>query len=247
MRKILLSVTVLSLLIGLASTSSQAISTSTSSERGYISVSSQANTELTPDVAEITIAVQTFDSKSMQKATALNKETSDKVYAALKSMINPENGDFIKTADYNASPVYTYVSGKQNFDKYQVSNSIIVHTKSVDKVGSMIDKAINLGATNVNNLSFSVSKYDDQCNELLSIATKKAQNQAAVIAKSASTTIMGIRSLDVSCSANNARTPFRLYNAKNMAGDVAEMASGTTIEQGVIKIYANVNASFFVK
>lgn len=246
MKKVLLAVTVLSLLAGAASLSTQAV-TSADSQRGYISVNASANTELTPDVAEISIAVQTFDSKSMQKATLQNKEISDKVYSALKSMIKPQDGDYVKTSDFNASPVYTYSGSKRSLEKYQVSNRVIVHTKSIDKIGSMIDKAISLGATNVEDLTFSVSKYDTQCNELLGIAIKKAQNQAASIAKYAGTSVSGIRTMDVSCNANDPRMPYRMMlSAKNAAGDMAE-SSSTVIEQGVVKIFANVNASFFVK
>ena len=150
-------------------------------ERGYISVSTSANTEVSPDVVEINIAVKTTDSKSMLKATTENKEVSDKVYTAIKSMINTANGDYVKTADFNATPVYTYSSnGKRNFDKYEVSNSIIVHTKNIDKTGTIIDKAISLGATNVNDLVFSVSNYEDQCNDLLGIAAKK-QKQGLIL------------------------------------------------------------------
>ena len=42
-------------------------------ERGFVSVSTSANTELPPDVAEISISVQTEDSKSLQK---LRKRTN---------------------------------------------------------------------------------------------------------------------------------------------------------------------------
>lgn len=252
MRKVLLAVTVLSLLAGAASLSTQAVSTNYDSQRGYISVNASANTELTPDVAEISIAVQTFDSKSMQKATQQNKEISDKVYSALKGMINPSNGDYVKTSDFNASPVYTYSGSKRTLDKYQVSNRVIVHTKSIDKIGPMIDKAISLGATNVDDLTFTVSKYDNECNELLGIAIKKAQNQANAIAKYAGSGVTGIRTMDVNCSANNPRTPYRLMmSAKNAAGTLSDTAdaeaSTFVIEQGVVKIFANVNASFFVR
>ncbi len=247
MRKVLLAVTVLSLLAGAASLSSQAVTSNSELQRGYISVNASANTELTPDVAEISIAVQTTDAKSMQKATQLNKETSDKVYSALKGMINPANGDYVKTSDFSASPQYSYSGSRRNLDNYQVSNRVIVHTKSLDKIGAMIDKAISLGATNVEDLTFTVSRYDNECNELLGIAVKKAQNQANSIAKYAGTSVSGLREMSVSCNANNPRTPYRMMmSAKNAAGDMAE-SSSTVIEQGVVKIYANVNASFFVR
>ncbi len=247
MKKVILSALILSLAAGCAT----AITTTTGIERGYISVNTSANTEIAPDVAEVSIAVQTFDNKSMQKATLQNKEISDKVIAELKSMINTANGDFIKTSDFSASPVYTYSGSKRNLDKYQVSNSVIVHTKSIDKVGAMIDKAISLGATNVNSLSFSVSNYDAQCEDLLAIAAKKALKRANAVAKAVPTTVTGIRTLDVSCSANNNyRTQYRFMKSNMAAMDSAAgetEGAATSIESGVIKIFANVNASYFVK
>lgn len=247
MKKILLSITVLSLILGCASLSTQAVADAV--ERGFVSVSTSANTELTPDIADISIAIQTFDSKSLQKATSENKEISEKVLSAIKVMINPLQGDYVKTMDYSASPIYSYSGSKRNLDKYQVSNTVIIHTKSINKIGAMIDKAISLGATNVNNLALSVSSYDDECNELLVTATKKAQTRANTLAKAASTTVTGVRSLNVSCSANNSITPqYRMLAANIGSADMAEAkAASTSIEKGIVKIYATVNATFFVK
>ncbi len=249
MKKTLILTAVLGIIAGTASMAVQAVNT-VNTERGYISVNTNANTEVAPDVVEISFAVQTSDSKSMQKATQMNKEISDRVYSILSSMLKPADGDYIKTADFSASPIYSYSGSKRNLDKYEVSNRVIVHTKSIDKVGQMIDKAIEAGATNVDNLTFSVSNYDSQCNELLGIAAKKAQTRASYLAKNLATSIDGIRTFDASCNANNYGSP-RLYMAKNMLASVADSeAAGsapTTISKGVVKINANVNATFFVK
>lgn len=218
-------------------------------ERGFVSVSTSANTELPPDVVEISIAVQTEDSKSLQKATEENKQISDKVYAALESMINKENGDFVKTANYSAAPVYNYKNNKKDLIKYEVSNNIIVHTKSVKDAGKMIDKAIVLGATNINDLNFSISSYDKQCDDLLSIAAKKAYKRAGILASSAHNTLNGIKSMNGSCSTSSAMPQYRLM-AKNVSmAASADMAEGSSspIQGGVIKLYANLNASYFVK
>ena len=117
MKKFLISATVIALTFGYASV--QAISESI--ERGYISVNTSANTELAPDVAEISIAVKTYDTKSMQKATLQNKEISEQVISTLKSIIDTTKGDYIKTADFSATPIYSYSGNKRNFDKYQVA------------------------------------------------------------------------------------------------------------------------------
>lgn len=245
MKKFLISAAIVSLALGCATV--QAISESI--ERGYISVNTSANAELAPDVAEISIAVKTYDNKSMQKATLQNKEISEQVIATLKSMIDTSKGDYIKTADFSATPIYSYSGNKRNFDKYQVSNSVVVHTKSIDKIGTLIDKSIALGATDVNSLNFSVSNYEAQCNDLLTLAAKKASARANAVAKTVPTTLSGIRSMDVSCSTSNSSRPqYKMLMANRaMMMDSEAAGSSTTIESGVIKVLANVNATYFVK
>lgn len=245
MKKFLISAAIVSLALGCATV--QAISESI--ERGYISVNTSANAELAPDVAEISIAVKTYDNKSMQKATLQNKEISEQVIATLKSMIDTSKGDYIKTADFSATPIYSYSGNKRNFDKYQVSNSVVVHTKSIDKIGTMIDKSIALGATDVTSLNFSVSNYEAQCNDLLTLAAKKASARANAVAKTVPTTLSGIRSMDVSCSTSNSSRPqYKMLMANRaMMMDSEAAGSSTTIESGVIKVFANVSATYFVK
>ena len=245
MKKFLISAVIVGLALGCASV--QAISESI--ERGYISVNTSANAELAPDVAEISIAVKTYDNKSMQKATLQNKEISEQVISTLKSMIDTSKGDYIKTADFSATPIYSYSGSKRNFDKYQVSNSVVVHTKSIDKIGTMIDKAIALGATDVNSLNFSVSNYEAQCNDLLTLAAKKASARANAVAKTVPTTLAGIRSMDVSCSTSNSSRPQYKMLMANRAMTMNSEAAGssTSIESGVIKVFANVSATYFVK
>ncbi len=245
MKKFLLSALVLTTIFGIANAATTEI------EKGYISINTTANAEIVPDVAEVSIAIQTYDNKSMQKATLQNKEISEKVIASLKSMINTSNGDYIKTANFSAQPIYNYNGNKKTLDKYQVSNSVIVHTKSIDKVGSMIDSSIALGATNVNNLTFSVSSYENKCNELITIASNRAKDRANAALKTVPSGIAGIKSMDISCSENNyVRPQYRLMKSNMLmaAGSAdAEAAPSTTIEQGVVKIYANVNAVYYVK
>lgn len=244
MKKNLIILTILSLFVFSTCLSSQAIS----NNKGIISVTSSSEKELAPDTVEISFTVKTFDIKSIQQASLENKIISDKVYAQLKSMICPENGDYIKTSDYSAQPIYSYQNSKKIFEKYEVSNRVTINTKSINKIGEIIDKAVETGATNVDNLSFTLSNYENECNELIITATQKARTKAEIIAQTLNTKIKGVNNLVTSCNTNNHNTP-RLYMAKNMISDIATESStiSTTISNGVIKINANVNASFFVK
>ena len=222
-------------------------STAVFAETGYITSTASANKEISPDTVEISIAVVTYDNKSMQKATLENKELSDKLYTAMQSMINPNNGDYVKTTDFSAQPIYTYSSNKRNFDKYEVSNRIIVHTKFIDKAGDIIDKAILLGATNIDNLNFTLSSYEKECDALLTSATQKTRARADILAKAAGTTVTGVKSISANCSTSSV-TPRIMYNmmAKSAVAD-SEAAGSTPISTGLVRLYVNVNANYFVK
>lgn len=251
MKKTLLAVAVLSILTG-SMMASQAVTQNIEKQAGTISISTSSEAEVAPDIAELSFSIKTSDNKSMQKATLMNKDISEKVYNLLKEMINSSNGDYIKTSNFNASPVYIYKDKKKVLDKYEVSNRIIVHTKSIEKLGAMIDKSIEAGATNVDSLNFSISNYEAQCNSLIESAAKKANARAVIAAKSAGTTLDGIQNMNISCSENKNYNAPRLYMAKSMslgAADNAaeEVQTSTSISAGIIKIYSNVNATFYVK
>ncbi|MBR1460220.1 SIMPL domain-containing protein [bacterium] len=223
-------------------------------EKGYISVSYTTEKEVSPDTVEFSVAVKTTDKKSLQEASAKNKEITNKIYNYLKSNINTAAGDYIKTSNYNATPVYNYVNNKKVFDKYEVSNNIVVHTKSIDQVSSLIDKSIQLGATNVNSLNFTLANKDNQCTDILTNAGKQIRKRADVVAASVGSQVTGIKSIRTSCSLNQRHVNYAYSNMKLMraAGasmDTVEEAAApiTNIEAGNITIYANVDAEFYLK
>ena len=76
MKKIMAAIAVLSILTG-TMMSGQAVTQSGEKERGTISISTSAEAEVAPDVADLSFAVVTTDNKSMQKATLMNKDISD--------------------------------------------------------------------------------------------------------------------------------------------------------------------------
>jgi len=242
MKKMLISALLFSLIIG--ATAYSCTAAVVEKESGYVSVNASATKEVAPDQAQITINIETSD-KSLQKAAADNKIIADKVYSSLKAILNTEKGDYIKTNNYSANPVYTYSKeNKQVFDKYVVSNNIVVKTKNIEIVSKLADKAIETGATNVNDLQFLVADYDSACSDILAQLTKRAYSQANSIATSINSKITGTKSISSTCNPENNPRPYYTMMAKST---IDRASSSTPIESGKIKIYANVDASFYVK
>ena len=188
----------------------------------------------------------------MQEASRKNKEISNKIYEYFKANINTAGGDYIKTSNFNATPVYNYVNNKRVFDRYEVSNNIIVHTKSLDKVSTLIDNAILMGATDVNRLNFTLSNKDKACAELLSTAAKQIKGRADAVASALGTSVAGFKSVNTSCSLNQRNVSFAYANMKLMRASGASMdaavpEAATNIEVGNMTIYANVDATLYLK
>ena len=202
--------------------------------KGYVSVSYTAEKEVSPDTVEGSIAVETDDKKSMQEAVRKNKEISDKVYSYLKSVITPANGDYVKTSNFSASPSYIYNNNKRTLDKYNVSNNVIVHTKSIDKISTIIDNSLSLGATDVDSLNFLLSEKDTQCADLLSNAAKQARKRADIVATSVGSSVVGIKNIDTTCSLNNS-SRYPVYRNSLMMAK-AESMDGATPETNSVNI-----------
>lgn len=239
MKKVLILLIVLfSLIFVSISTTAETVE----KDKGYISVNASTTKEISPNQAEIFISIETYD-KSLQKARDENKIIANKVYSCLKSLLGSE--DYIKTSNYCARPQYIWTKDNQKiFDKYIVTNTVVVRTKKIELVSKLIDTAIAQGATNVENLQFLATDYDNSCNDVLAELTKKAYNQAASVAKSINSQITGIKSLNTTCNLENTPRPMygmMMKNAMDAAG------SATPIECGKIRIYANIDASFYVK
>lgn len=226
--------------IGLVSMSTFA--DTTEKDKGFISVNQSVTKEISPNEAEITFAIETSD-KSLKKASEDNKIIANGVYAALKSYLAPS--DYLKTSNYSAKPQYIYTKdNKKILDKYVVTNTVTVRTKKLEIVSKLADTAISKGATNVNNLQFTTTNYDENCNEALADLTKKSYAQANAIAKSINAQITGIKSINATCNPeNNNSRPLYAMMAKGSMDSV----SSTPIESGKVKIYANIDASFYVK
>lgn len=216
--------------------------------QGTIIVNENANIEVAPDTVEFSVIIKSDDKTSLEKASSENKEISNKIYEQFRYLINKADGDFIKTTNYSARPVYRYLNGKQNLDKYEVTNTILVHTKNTSNAGSYIDKALKLGATNINGLSYTLSDTAPYCNDLLKTATIKAKTRAQIVSQAAGQTITGVKEIRTSCYANQARS----YNGLMMSKMTMDSASGaeevvTQTEGGSLKVNASVDAEFFTE
>lgn len=212
-------------------------------EDGVINVSFNSIKTVSPNEAKVVVAVETFNT-NLQKAVDENNKASGAVYAGLKGLINPKNGDYVKTLNYTVTPVYTYKNNKQTLDKYKVINQVTAYTKDINIVNKFVDVALASGANRVENLEYSVSNTDEICDKMLNELTIKSKNRAEKIAN-----VMGIKNVTVKSISTNCSTENRVTRNYAMKTMLLDSASGSSVptEAGLININANINAAFFVK
>ncbi len=218
-------------------------------DRGYIGITTRAEQEFAPNVANFKFYIETSD-KDLDMATEKNKQETQKALEAVKKELDGAKGDSIKTINFSANPEYRYKNGKKEFVQYNVTNGFQVTLKNTDNLGKIISKGLQNGATRVDDLNFSLDNTHNACNNLIKEAVSLSKTRANETAKAAGSYITGIKSINASCSGDSTYYPqARLMNsakfATTSAGDTAE--SSVPTELGTIKMFSTVNAQYFVK
>ena len=216
-------------------------------ERGSISVWAEATEEATPNMAKITLSAETSD-KDITKATEANKTAANNSIAAVKKLLNTQNGETVKTLAFNVNPEYKYKDGTRIFVQYTARNSYEVKIKDVSKLGKIISAALANGANVVSNLSYSLDTNEEACNKLIKQASALAKTKAESAASALGTGITGVKYANIQCNTNEFHQPRYNMSLKSAGNAMAmEDAAAVPTEEGTIKFRATVDASFFVK
>ena len=217
---------------------------------GTIDISLSGTKEISPNAFQMTFTVETTNADS-QIAIKENKDNSEKLYNALKTAINTNRGDYIKTSNYSVRPNYEYNSrGKKNLKGYTVTNSVIVFVKDTSAVAKFINIASTKGITEVANLTFKATEYENECNTLLGELSKKANKRANSALKPLGMQTIALKMMSTSCSDSTPRS-YVNYAMKSSGRALSTAAADTVeesapIEVGKTILRSNINATFYV-
>lgn len=155
-----------------------------------VSVTGKAETYMKPDIASFTYTVTEVGktaAEAQDKATAKTNTVLD----ALKEA-DVEEKD-IKTVSYNIYPKYEYSNSvctpyscppsKSTIVGYEVSQSIEVKVRNVEKAGDMLVVVGGLNVSNVSGLNFVIDDMEAAKAEVRKQAIQDAKEKAKVISK----------------------------------------------------------------
>ncbi|MFA4819158.1 MAG: SIMPL domain-containing protein [Patescibacteria group bacterium] len=209
-----------------------------------ISISGQGKVTAIPDIGVVALSVESRG-KTVAEIQADNTKKMNDIVAYLKSL-DIEKKD-IRTSQYNLSPIYIYEqnTGKQKLDGYQLTQTVEIKIRDLNKVGDALSGATDRGANQVGQLNFTIDDPEKLQAEARLKAIADARAKAEVLAKAAGIKLGKVRSFSENV---NSPSPYPLYYARDMAVGGAELKSTPPqIEAGSQEVVVNVSLSFEIE
>jgi hypothetical protein len=203
-----------------------------------ISVDADGKVTATPDLARLTLEVET-QAPTAAAAGQANAKQANALLAAVKPVLSPE--DKLRTLGYRLLPVHAYKdkSSPPEIKGYRAVNQLEVKVLDVARLGTVIDTAMKNGATRVNGPYWSHSRFEELQRQAAVNALERARRLAEALAQAAGLKIKGVEKIS---------TAIRII-APRGAGEarlMAKEASPTPIEVGEEEIRAHIQAVFLV-
>ena len=193
---------------------------------GGIAVTGTGTVETTPDQAEFSLGVESTG-PTARDALAANSERMRRVLAALAAA-GVDKKD-VQTQDVSVSRSYPD-SG------YSADNTVSVTIHDLQKAGSILDAATNVGASNVYGPTLTRSDQDELQAKALRAAVGNARTKARTLADAA-----GVELGSVTAISEDGNEPVPVFAAR-----LASPAKSAPIEPGRQQTSATVRVTFAI-
>ena len=195
----------------------------------------------TPDMANITIGVQT-QATSAQQAVADDRQKMTALLQTLKGLGIADKD--IHTTNYSVYAEQQPVPAGKELPAngpitYRVNNQVTITVRDVSKLGEVLDKGVSAGANTIYGVSFSVANPSTLQADALGTAMADAKARAESLAKLAGVNLGDVISINVLSSGG----PVHVMSAVPMAvGD-----SATPIQPGTLSVNMTVQVVYAIQ
>ena len=189
-----------------------------------IAVTASSSVRYEPDTAEFTTAISATE-KDGAKAAARVAQLWSGLQQALRAAGIPARD--ASSIAYSVSPEWEYnrTSGKRSLKGYTARHTVRVTVRELGKLGGAIDAVAGAGASDIQGLRYSSSRFEQYRSEALAEAVRSAHRDAGVMARAAGGRIGGV--LELSCTAPRLVMPvMRMMAAAPQAEDSTNLQPG---------------------
>lgn len=204
--------------------------------KNTITVSDSGEIYAKPDLGIAVFSVKT-EKKTVAQAMTENTEKMNDVIDSMKDL-GVEEKD-LKTTTFNIYPRYDYLeTGIRSLAGYEITQSLQVKIRDLEKIGQIIQDATKAGANQVGDLQFTIDNRD----ELESEAREKAINIVKAKAKEMADQL-GVNLVRIVGFYESGQTPvyYDNYAVKEAMGGGREVPQ---IETGENKISVSVSITY---
>lgn len=211
---------------------------------GTMQMTGHGEIQATPDTAFVTSGVT---SQGLTAKDALDANTKD--MAALIDVLKSSGIDAkdIQTSNFSVNPNYIYSDNRdQNgyqlppkIAGYTVTNSVTVHVRDLNGLGTMLDKEVSVGANTINGISFSVEDPSELYAEARKSAFADAKDKADLYATAAGVQLGAIQQISENQGYSQPPQPY-VYKATASA----DRAAPVPVEAGQLTFTIDVNVNW---
>lgn len=212
-----------------------------------ITVTGNGKFERSPDTAKVSFSVR----NEMKDLKTAQKNVSDKIDTATKELKALGIEDkYIKTDSYSSYPQYDYpICNAYNCPKpstptlrgYEVSHSITVSIKDLDKTSDVLGVLGKVGVTDISGPNFGFEDDKVVTREARDMAIADAKSEAEKLAKALGVKLVRV----VSFSENGGGYP--IYYSRDMAAMSAKAEGAPSLPIGDQKVESNVTIVYEIQ
>jgi uncharacterized protein YggE len=205
-----------------------------------VAVSGQGEVQAEPDQAIVTLGVESRKTK-LEDARA---EVAKAIEAVLKLTRDLKiDQKYVRATRINVQPEYNWdnTARERNLLGYFVSRQVEVDLRDLDKLGSLLEKATDLGVNQISDPRLESSKRRDLEREALGKAVQDARLNAEAVAKAAGVRLGAART--ISASSGFVPVPM-MTRMKTMAMSAEGGDASQTYQSGQMTFNGNVQVEY---
>jgi uncharacterized protein len=204
-----------------------------------INASGSGQVFLTPDLAYVTIGVE---SRSDQVSAALAENNAQAI--AISNTLQEKGVDpkDIQTSAFNVYPQMEYnPMGEVIGNVYVVSNTVFVTVRNLQSLGELLDAVVRAGANQIYGVQFDVENKDAAITEARRLAIAKAKQNAVELAEAAGIELGELYNVNVWSA-----SPSPVFEGKGMGGYAFDSAS-VPVSSGQMTLTMTADLTYEIK
>ncbi len=168
-------------------------------EPATLSASGEGEVMVVPDIAIVTIGVDTRGTTAGEALAANSADLTNVIQTIRAAGVADKD---IATAGFSVSPVYEQTPNNVRTDRppkiigYDVSNQVRVTIRDIAASGGILDKVVTAGANRVNGIAFDIADRQAAEDKAIAAAIAEARRRASIMAEAAGVKLMRITSVN---------------------------------------------------